>query len=151
MRGLDGTHWAPGEGPNATIQSWLTYIASAYSNMAKYCKSVMNDEYFEWCGLTVGYCMAKAGIAPVFGSVDTSEFLYAMAWLNWGIGQSTPQPGDVIVFGWAGGGHHVTLFEKDNGNGTWACHGGNQGHLVTVSNFPKSSVMGVRRATVAVA
>jgi uncharacterized protein (TIGR02594 family) len=150
MRGLDGTRWEHGDGPNSTIQSWLSFISSAYPNMAAYCASVMHSEYFEWCGLTVAYCMAKAGIAPVFGTVDTSQFLYAAAWLNWGTApMGTPQPGDVIVFKWLHGGHHVTLFERDNGNGYWACHGGNQSNLVKISNFPKSAVIGVRRATVA--
>jgi uncharacterized protein (TIGR02594 family) len=150
MRGLDGTHWEAGDGSNLTIQSWLSFISSAYPNMAAYCASVMHLDYFEWCGLTVAYCMAKAGIAPVFGTVDTSQFLYAEAWLNWGTAPvGTPQPGDVIVFKWPHGGHHVTLFEKDNGNGTWACHGGNQSNLVKISNFPRSAAIGVRRATVA--
>jgi uncharacterized protein (TIGR02594 family) len=150
MRGLDGTRWEHGDGSNSTMQSWLSFISSAYPNMAAYCASVMHLDYFEWCGLTVAYCMAKAGIAPVFGTVDTSQFLWAAAWMNWGMAPvGTPQPGDVIVFEWPYGGHHVTLFEKDNGNGYWACHGGNQSHLVNIENFPRSAVIGVRRPTVA--
>jgi uncharacterized protein (TIGR02594 family) len=148
MGGLDGTHWTGGSNP--TIQSWLSFISSAYPNMATYCASVMHSDYFEWCGLTVAYCMAKAGIAPVFGTVDTSQFLYAAAWMNWGIAPvGTPQPGDVIVFKWLQGGHHVTLFERDIGNGKWACHGGNQSHLVNIEPFPSSAVIGVRRPAVA--
>ncbi|HEV7984287.1 MAG TPA: hypothetical protein VGP86_15445, partial [Xanthobacteraceae bacterium] len=76
MRSIDGTHWAPGDGPNSTILDWLRFISSAYPNMAEYCASVMHDDYFSWCGLTVGYCMTKAGVAPVFGSSDTSRFLW---------------------------------------------------------------------------
>jgi lysozyme family protein len=148
MGELDGTHW--NGGPNVTIQSWLSFISSAYPNMAAYCASVMHLDYFEWCGLTVAYCMAKAQMAPVFGTVDTSQFLYAAAWLNWGMAPvGTPQPGDVIVFKWPQGGHHVTLFERDIGNGKWACHGGNQSHLVNIEPFPSSAVIGVRRPTVA--
>jgi len=37
---------------------------------------------------------------------------------------TAPQLGDVIVFDFGGGDHHVTLFEKDNGDGTWSCHRG---------------------------
>jgi hypothetical protein len=77
--GLDKTKWAPGDGPNPTIQSWLRFVATSYPNMAAYCNSVINEDYFSWCGLTVGYCMAKAGIAPVFGDIDTSRFLFATA------------------------------------------------------------------------
>ena len=69
MRSLDGTKWAPADGvPNPTIQGWLRFISSTYPNMASYCNAVINDDYFSWCGLTVGYCMAKAGIAPIFSA-----------------------------------------------------------------------------------
>jgi uncharacterized protein (TIGR02594 family) len=148
MRELDKTKWAPGDGPNPTIQSWLRFVATSYPNMAAYCNSVINEDYFSWCGLTVGYCMAKAGIAPVFGDIDTSRFLFATAWLAWGNPVTTPQLGDVLVFDFGGGDHHVTLFEKDNGDGTWSCHGGNQSHQVNVTNFPKSRLMGIRRPNV---
>jgi uncharacterized protein (TIGR02594 family) len=149
MRSIDGTHWAPGDGPNSTILDWLRFISSAYPNMAEYCASVMHDDYFSWCGLTVGYCMTKAGVAPVFGSSDTSRFLWAAAWLGWGTPVATPQSGDVLVFDFGGGDHHVTLFESDNGNGTWSCRGGNQAHRAMVTNFPKSKLMGIRRANAA--
>ena len=151
MRSLDGTHWAQGDGPNEKIQSWLRFIGATYPDMAGYCNSVINEDYFSWCGLAAGYCMAKAGIRPVFGdSGDTSRFLYAAAWLGWGNPVTTPpQPGDVVVFDFGSGDHHVTFFEKDNGDGTWSCHGGNQSHEVNATNFRKSRVMGVRRAIAA--
>src|SRR5258708_11859375 len=91
--------------------------------------------------------MAKAGIARVLGASDTSRFLFAAAWMGWGTPVTAPQPGDVVVFDFGGGDHHVTFFEKDNGNGTWSCHGGNQSHAVMLTNFPKSKMMGVRRPT----
>jgi uncharacterized protein (TIGR02594 family) len=147
MGTLDGTKWSGGVNP--TIKSWLSFIGTTYPNMAAYCNSAAGLDYFSWCGLTVGYCMAKAGIAPVFGATDTSQFLYATAWLAWGTTVTTPQQGDVLVFNFGGGDHHVTLFEKDNGDGTYACHGGNQSHEVNVTNFPKSCLMGIRRPSVA--
>ena len=58
--------------------------------------------------------------------------------------------GDVVIFDFGGNDHHVTLFVKDNGNGLWSCHGGNQGHQVTVSSFHKSNMMGIRRPIQAV-
>jgi uncharacterized protein (TIGR02594 family) len=150
IRGLDGTKWAPSDGkPNPKIQSWLGDIGAAYPNMAAYCNSVVNDDYLSWCGLTVAYCMATAKIAPVFGTTDLTRFLYAAAWLGWGSTVTTPQQGDVIVFDFGGGDHHVTLFEKDNGDGTWSCHGGNQSHEVNLTNFPKRSLMGIRRPSLA--
>jgi uncharacterized protein (TIGR02594 family) len=150
MRGLDNTKFAPGDGPNPTIQSWLQFIGTTYPQMAAYCKSAASEDYFSWCGLTVGFCMAKAGIAPVFGDIDTTRFLFATAWLGWGtpVTTPTPQPGDVLVFDFGGGDHHVTLFEKDNGDGTWSCHGGNQSHEVNATNFRKNRLMGIRRPNV---
>jgi hypothetical protein len=32
---------------------------------------------------------------------------------------TAPEAGDVLVFDFGGGDHHVTLFETDNGDGTW--------------------------------
>ena len=147
MRQIDGTKWAPGDGPDETIQSWLSFIGTTYPNMASYCNAVAHLDYFSWCGLTVGYCMAKAGIPPVFGTTDTTRFLFAMSWLGFGTPvTSAPQAGDILIFDFGGGDHHVTMFEKDNGNGTYACRGGNQSHAANVTNFPKSRLMGVRRA-----
>jgi uncharacterized protein (TIGR02594 family) len=144
MRANDGVKWAPGDGKNPTILEWLRLVSETYPDMASYCASAMSEDYFSWCGLTVGMCMTKAGIAPVFGATDTSRFLFATAWLGWGTPASTPQLGDVVVFDFGGGDHHVTLFEKDNGDGTWSCHGGNQSHQLMLTNFRKSSVMGIR-------
>jgi peptidoglycan hydrolase-like protein with peptidoglycan-binding domain len=147
MGTLDGTKWAPSDGkPNPTIQGWLRDIGTAYPNMAAYCNSVVSSSYFSWCGLTVAYCMAKNNIAPVFGATEVTQFLFAAAWLGWGTPVTTsPQPGDVLVFDFGGGDHHVTLFAKDNGDGTYGCHGGNQSHAVDVTNFPEKCLMGIRR------
>lgn len=145
MRQLEDTKWAPGDGRNDTIQSWLQFISTTYPNMASYCHETGQQDYFAWCGLTVGYCMAKAGIAPVFGTTDTSRFLFATSWLNFGTPVTTPQAGDLLIFNFGGGDHHVTMFERDNGNGTYACRGGNQGHVANMTNFHKSSLMGIRR------
>lgn len=145
MKQITGTQWDHGEGPNPTIGSWLDEIGEMYPEMAAYCNSVLHLDYFEWCGLTVAYCLSKAGRKPVFGNGDLQRFLWAAAWLDFGQAVQSPQPGDVVVFRFAGGGHHVTLFESDLGNGYWACRGGNQSHQVKVTNFAKSSVMGVRR------
>jgi N-acetylmuramidase/Putative peptidoglycan binding domain len=151
MRDITGTHWGPGEGPSPTIGKWLTFISSKYSDMSRYCGSVIHEDYFEWCGLTVGYCMAMAGVRPAFGAKETDDFLWALAWLEWGDTVQTPQPGDVIVFEFAPGQQHVTLFESDAGGGFWTCRGGNQSREVKTSNFPRSCLKGIRRVPAAVA
>lgn len=145
MQSLEGTEWAPNEGPKPVIQSWINFIGDNFAPMQPYCNSVIDDVYFSWCGLTVGYCMAQSGLAPVFGDTAVTRFLFAEAWLNWGQPVTSPLPGDVLVFDFGGGDHHVTLFEQDNGDGTWACHGGNQSHEVCVQDYQKSRVMGIRR------
>jgi uncharacterized protein (TIGR02594 family) len=149
MRDINGTRWEPGDGPNATIAAWLHYVGTTFPDTADYCASAIHEDYFSWCGLAVGYCMAKAGIAPVFGTSDTTRFLWAQAWLGWGTPVTGPQLGDVLVFDFGGGDHHVTFFESDNGDGTWACRGGNQSHQVALTNFRKRSVMGIRRPAAA--
>jgi uncharacterized protein (TIGR02594 family) len=145
MQAITGTSWAPGDGANSDIAAWLKFIAMNYPATSSYCRSVIHEDYFEWCGLAVGYCIAKSGIQPVFGAQDTDRFLWALAWQEWGDMVQTPSPGDVVVFDFGGGHHHVTLFESDNGNGYWACRGGNQSNQVKTSNFPKSRVHSIQR------
>jgi uncharacterized protein (TIGR02594 family) len=145
MQAITGTKWAPDDGANETIEDWLKFIANEYPVMSRYCRAEMQLDYFEWCGLAVGYCIAKAGIKPVFGVKDTDRFLWALAWQEWGNAVESPEPGDVVVFDFGAGRQHVTLFEKDNGNGYWTCRGGNQSNQVKTSNFPKSCVYAIQR------
>jgi uncharacterized protein (TIGR02594 family) len=145
MIAVTGTEWAPDDGPNSTIADWLKCISNEYPVMSNYCRSAMQLDYFEWCGLAVGYCFAKAGIQPVFGVKDTDRFLWALAWQDWGDMVQSPEPGDVVVFDFGAGRQHVTLFELDNGNGYWRCRGGNQSNQVKESNFPASSLYAIRR------
>jgi uncharacterized protein (TIGR02594 family) len=146
MNSLRGTQWAPSGGENPTILEWLRFIGTSFPEMADYCNGEMHIGYFSWCGATVGYCVAKAGIRPVYTrGLDTKSFLWAASWLDWGTPATEPQPGDVLVFDFGHGDHHVTLFDHDNGDGTWACRGGNQDHEVKISNFRKSRCMGIRR------
>jgi N-acetylmuramidase/Putative peptidoglycan binding domain len=148
MQKITGTKWAPGDGPSETIAEWLASIAAEFPTTKAYCESVVHLDYFEWCGLAVGFCVTGADILPVFGTKDVDKFLYALAWLEWGDAVQTPAPGDIVVLDFGGGHQHVTLFESDLKTGYWACRGGNQSHEVKVSDFPKSCVRGVRRAKV---
>ena len=148
MQAITGTSWAPGDGANTHIAAWLKFIAQNYPVTSNYCRSVIHEDYFEWCGLAVGYCIAKSGIQPVFGAQDTDRFLWALAWQEWGDMVQTPSPGDVVVFDFGGGHHHVTLFESDNGNGYWTCRGGNQSNQVKTSDFPKGRVHSIQRPSV---
>ena len=89
--------------------------------------------------------MAVNGIKPVFGGDADSRFLWALAWRQFGTDAGgSPQPGDVLVFEWSDGGHHVTLYEETNGN-SYVCRGGNQDHQVKLSNMPRSRCIAIRR------
>jgi uncharacterized protein (TIGR02594 family) len=146
MHSILGTKWSTSDGENPTINGWLNFVGTSFPEMADYCNGETHIGYFSWCGCTVGYCVAKAGVRPVYTKgLDTKSFLWAQAWLDWGTPVTDPQSGDVLVFDFGHGDHHVTLFDHDNGNGTWACLGGNQDHQVMVSNFRRSQCIGIRR------
>jgi uncharacterized protein (TIGR02594 family) len=140
MREITGTKAL---GDNPVILSWPNKIGELFPETASYCREYTHDS-IAWCGLTVGYCMALNGIRPVFGATDTDRFLWAAAWLEFGTPVDTPQLGDIVVFQFSGGGHHVTLYEQTTGD-SYVCRGGNQGHQVRVSNFASGACMGIRR------
>ena len=146
MREITGTKAL---GDNPVILSWPKKIGELFPEMARYCANYTHDS-IAWCGLTVGYCMTLNGIRPVFGPTDTDRFLFAEAWLEFGKSVDTPQLGDVIVFNFGRGDHHVTLYEQTVG-AAYVCRGGNQGHQVKVSNFARSTCMGIRRPPAAAA
>ena len=68
MTSLDSTKWAPGDRPNEKLKDWLDFIGTTYPGVKPYCDSWASQDYFSRCGLTVAFCMAKAGVAPVFGA-----------------------------------------------------------------------------------
>ncbi len=144
MRSLLGTH---AEHDNATIMSWPAAIAAKFPDMADYCHGYVHDS-IPWCGLTVAYVMAMNGIRPVFGASDTDKFLWAFAWQNFGTAVTgDPQPGDVMVFRWAGGGGHVTLYDHEVDDDYYHCTGGNQGsgHVVSTESMPMANCIAIRR------
>lgn len=140
MRSITGTVESPGEGDNPAILAWPKAIADKFPEMASYCAQYTHDA-IAWCGLTVAYCMAMAGIKPVFGPTDTDKFLWAQAWKKFGTPVSKPQLGDVMVF--AG---HVTLYDGQDGDAYVLGRGGNQSDQVKVSRYPRSSVEAFCRA-----
>jgi hypothetical protein len=142
MRQITGTRAL---GDNPVILSWPKKIGELFPDTKSYCDEYQHDTT-AWCGLTVGYCMATSGVKPVFGKDENSRFLWALAWKEFGTdGGDTPRLGDVLVFQWTNGGHHVTLFEQAQGDDIYVCRGGNQNHQVKLSNFPKRCCIAVRR------
>jgi uncharacterized protein (TIGR02594 family) len=129
MRAVTGTKELPGDADSTIILSWAADIARIFPEMAAYSRSYRHDAT-AWCGLSMAWAMARAGVRPPFGSNDTERYLYAKSWASWGVPLAAPIPGCVMVFSRAGGGH-VTTLEKIDGKKVW-CRGGNQGDMVNV-------------------
>jgi uncharacterized protein (TIGR02594 family) len=129
---------------NPVILGWAKKIGELFPDTAAYCGEYKHDT-IAWCGLTVGYCMATSGIKPVFGTDAEHRFFWALAWRDFGTDGKAdgPQPGDVLVFDF-GSGHHVTLYERTEGD-TYVCRGGNQSHQVKLSSFARRNCVAIRR------
>jgi hypothetical protein len=95
------SYWKAGTPPTPTIRSWLEAIVAAFPQTKDYCRREESGDHFEWCGLAVAYCFAINGIEPVFSEKpdDETRFLWAPAWLGWGVEVPTdaPAPGDIVV------------------------------------------------------
>jgi hypothetical protein len=144
MRTLAGTQWSSGP-PTGKLRDCIEEIAAAYPEMANYVRQA-ELHYLAWCGLMCGYCHMRAGIRPPFNlHNETQSFLWAMAWASWGSdAMADPQQGDVAVFAWHSGGHHVTIIDEVQGD-SFKCFGGNQSHEVNDEPMPRSSCAAVRR------
>lgn len=132
MKTLVGTQWSSGA-PGTKVRGWLEFIAAQYPEMRGYVNE-LEVSYEAWCAIGVAYCAAVCGLRPPFGPVDVEKWAYVDAWLPFGVPVTSPQLGDIVIVK-GGGIHHITLFERDNGDGTWKCLGANQGHAVQESNF----------------
>jgi len=143
-RSLVGTH---AQNDNATIIGWPQAIAAKYPDMASYAARYVHDST-PWCGVFAAYCLAMNGIRPIFGPTDTDKWMWADAWKNFGTAVDVPQPGDVLVFRWAGGGEHVTFYDhEDDTDDNYHCTGGNQGssHVVSTEAMPMGNCIAIRR------
>lgn len=131
------------DGPS--ILTLAAKIGELYPEMAGYCRLVVPTT--SWCGLFCGHDLAVNGIRPPYNpKVDTQSFLWARAWLNYGtpVQRGQEQPGDILVFDFGGGDSHVTFHNGDSGS-NYLCLGGNQSNQVSVSPYPKSQCIGIRR------
>lgn len=138
MRTLAGTEWSSGPATGA-VREWVEFLATIYPERASYVRQAEHD-YLAWCGLTVAYTTARCGIRP------PDEFLLAMSWASWGTdARSNPQRGDIAVFAWSSGGHHVTEIDEVMSASQFRCFGGNQSHQVNDEPMPRASCIAVRR------
>jgi lysozyme family protein len=145
-RSFVGTH---AQHDNAVIMAWPGAIAAKYPDMADYASRYTHDS-IAWCGVFAAYVLAMNGVRPVFGPTDTDKWMWADAWKNFGTAvdpATGPQPGDILVFRWAGGGEHVTFYNEEVDDEYYHCCGGNQGsgHVVSIEAMPMANCIAIRR------
>lgn len=141
-RSFIGKTWSSGDPP-----SWmLDLINGIMTNAANkdvdgfqaYCQQLKSG-YRPWCGIFGAGCLAAAGKAvPFVKGNDLLSFAWAPSFDTWGVAVAgTPQPGDVMRFGWDSGGEHVTFYEGYYPNDDfYHILGGNQGNAVNIKTEP---------------
>jgi uncharacterized protein (TIGR02594 family) len=95
-----------------------------------------------WCAAFVGHCLEKAGIR-------STRALNARSYLTFGepVAVTDAREGDIVVFergssSWQG---HVAFFIKATATQIEVL-GGNQSNGVTIARYPRSRLLGIRRA-----
>lgn len=98
----------------------------------------VKDDSVAWCAAFVGAMLKAAG-------EKGTQSLAARSYLNWGVKLNKPKPGAIVVFkrgnsNWQG---HVAFFLRDLGERIEVL-GGNQSDKVSITTYPKSSLLGYR-------
>lgn len=125
-----GEKEVPGAGDNPDIVAWFKLLKD------------FPEEYWHdataWCAVFVnaGFCLN--GVQGL-GSAAAAD------WLKFGKKVAKPQKGDVVVFTWDDGTHHVAYFLAIEGDRVRVI-GGNQSNAVTETTYPLRNVAGFRRA-----
>lgn len=142
---------------NDNIQESPIDIASSMIGMHEsYDRTALNEfmgidpTITEWCAAFVNAVLREAGV-PGSETVHSKPLL-ARSFLHWGerIDRSEVTRGDVVIFprgseGWQG---HVGFFYDsyvEDDIEYWLILGGNQGNSISISPYPRSRVIGVRR------
>jgi len=125
-----GQKEVPGPGDNPVIAAWY--------HLTTLPESMWHDAT-AWCAVFV-----NAGL--MLNNIKTIRSARAVDWLGWGKTVTVPQKGDVVVFDFGGGDHHVAYYLADADSNRIQVIGGNQSDAVTIATYPKSFVMGYRRA-----
>lgn len=86
-----------------------------------------------WCAAFIGWVLKQVGLK---GSGSAA----AVSYLKWGVELKVPVKGCIMVLQHPSGGHHVTIFDREE-NGRVYGLGGNQSNQVNVSSWAKSEVM----------
>lgn len=88
-----------------------------------------------WCAAFINWCLRECGF-------ERTRSAAAVSFLKWGVPLpvSSPVKGCIMVLEHPSGGHHVTLFQKEE-NSYYYGLGGNQANEVNISKWPKSELM----------
>lgn len=132
-----GIHEIPGPKDNTEIVSWFKFTSLDRSDW---------HDSTAWCSVFVN---AAFGLNGGKGTNDAR----AISWAKWGkeVEYDEAQPGDVVVFEWRDGSHHVALF-LDQDEERVQVIGGNQGGAAAYGGevdekwFSKDDVINLRRA-----
>lgn len=93
-----------------------------------------------WCALAMCYlCVITGKPMPFTGY----EVLRAKSFLKWGIARHSAELGDMLILERPGG-FHDTIYIAES-KSTYFGLGGNQSNMVTISEFPKERLVGIRR------
>jgi len=103
----------------------------------------VNDDETPWCSIFINWVAMKAGLVR-------SNQASARSWLN--VGEqvdAAPVPGDIVIF-WRGSpgswqGHVAILFGFSHDGTRVYSLGGNQDNRVSISDYPRNTVLGFRR------
>lgn len=123
-----GVKEVPGAGDNPIILAWY--------HLTTLPEDLWHDST-AWCAVFVNAAMFLNGIKG-------NRSARAVDWLNFGLKVDIPKIGDIVVFDWQDGGHHVAfvLSVKDE---IVKVIGGNQSNGVTITEYSEEYIMGYRR------
>ena len=129
-----GVKEVPGAGDNPEILTWDRLIAGLPASMI--------HDATPWCAIFVHAALFYGGV-PEGHDIDSA---LAVDWLKAGTPVTVPQCGDIVVFDFGGGDHHVAIVLSVSG-GMVHVIGGNQSDAVTLASYSTNYVMGYRRIT----
>jgi uncharacterized protein (TIGR02594 family) len=139
MLKLYGVHEGAGGADNALILEWAKEL---------HLSDVYPHDSIAWCGLAMAVVAERAG-KHLPNPLTWESMLWADNWRKFGTAQPVAMLGDVLVFRWASGDHHVTMYVGE-GDNQYHCLGGNQSDQVKFSVYEKQFCRAIRRAEFAI-
>jgi uncharacterized protein (TIGR02594 family) len=135
MRAITGTKEFAGSADNPVILGWVKTIVDAYPDL-KGTVGWYNHDSIPWCGLGVGFTLARTGFKPPKMLLGAANYFN-----DWPDGHALKEPcqGAILVKSRVGG-SHVTLIECED-EGYYYCRGANQSDMVNVSRIAKDETV----------